>query len=464
MLRPPCLAPILVVLAACGGEADFVPPPPPSASDLAALVDDETRADIEAATRAVEARPAAPQAWDALGKAYEVADMNDRAETCYLAAAGLAPDEPRHPYRAAVCAGRQGEPERALEHLDRALGLADGYGPGWRRRGTWLLELGRTDGAREAFLEAARLMAGKPDALVGLANTALLDDDVDAALGYAKKAHELVPSDPYVRLVLGEALRRAGRTGEAAPHLAAGEGAVPTYADPWSESVARERNRDSDQMARARSLEQAGEYDAALAIYRDVARRRPDDTNVLLRHGIALVGAGKVPEAVRHFEDATRRFPGDFDLLVAQLTALRRAGAAEDAERRCAAIAERWPDRPEVHLARGSLLQDRGDTNGARAAFREAAAVAPEDLRAPMAEGQLLLRGGNAAAAARVLEARALDTAVRPSMEYFKLTLQAMLLARESTASVGRVYDRAVEVHGDEARRQLTREGAREPR
>ena len=129
-----------------------------------------------------------------------------------------------------------------------------------------------------------------------------------------------------MRLVLGDALRRSGQADEAAPHLAAGEGSRPTYADPWSEAITRARRRDEDAMQRAGELERKGRWAEALRVYEDVEIRRPDDTNVLLKKGLALSALERTADALRHFEEATRRFPGDYDLLVGQANALRRAG------------------------------------------------------------------------------------------------------------------------------------------
>lgn len=457
MARIPGLIAALLIVACSDPAPAFDPPAPPDHQAIAALVDPGTLADLGAATSRVNASPRDAAGWNALGGAYEIAAIHAEAEECYAAAAGLEPENPRHPYRAAICAALLGEIEQALEHLDRVIELDDDYGPAWRRRGVWTLELGMTAEARAAFERARTLLPDRSDALVGLAQVALLDDDVEAALGHARAAHDLAPEDPYPRLVLGDALRRSGRADEAAPHLAAGEGSRPSYVDPWSEAITRARRRDEDAMARAAQFESERRWVDALRIYEDVESRRPDDTKVLLKKGLALTSLERTADAVRHFEDATRRFPGDYDLLVGHVDALRRSGAREDALRISQSLTERWPDRAEAFLVRGRALDEGGQVSAARQAYQSAARLAPGDLRGPLFEGQLLLRRQRPAEAAEVLLPAALDKERRPTLIYFQLTLQAMIASRASSAQVGRVYDRAVELHGDAAKERFTR-------
>ncbi|MEE2941297.1 MAG: tetratricopeptide repeat protein [Planctomycetota bacterium] len=462
--RLPGLLGALLAAACSDPTPAFEPPPPPDHQAIADLVDAGTYADLEAATARVVASPRDAATWSALGGAYEVAAIHEEAERCYASAGELEPTSARHFYRAAICSALVGEIDRALEQVARVIELEEGYGPAWRRRGVWMLELGDTTGARAAFERAGELLPGRPDALVGLAQVALLDDDLEAALRHAEAAYALVPTDRYVRLVLGDALRRSGRAEDAAPHLAAGEGSRPTYADPWSEAITRARRRDEDAMQRAGELERKGRWAEALRVYEDVETRRPDDTNVLLKKGLALTALDRLAEAVRHFDEATRRFPGDYDILVGQADALRRAGASDEALRLVTNLTERWPGRAEAFLSRGRVLDDADDVRGARAAYREAARIAPEDLRGPLFEGQMLLRRQRPAEAAAALTPAALDPQRRPTLVYDQLTLQALVKSRAPSNQVGRVYGRAVEVHGDAAKERFTRGQGGAPR
>lgn len=453
----------LLAIAACGGSPAETPTPQPPApaATVRDFVDDATYSDIESATLAVNASLRSAAAWAKLGETYEVAAMQAEAESAYLSASQLAPDDPQHIYRAAIVAELQGETERALTALEAVLEMDPSYGPAWRRKGTWLLDLGRSAAAREAFEAAREKLADLPDAHIGLARTALLDDDIEGALAHARTAFRLAEGDAYVRLILGEALRRAGSDDEAAPHLLAGQGSSPSYRDPWSESVARRKNRDADLMEKAKKYEAERNYEGALVAYDEVLSRRPDDTGALLRRGTTLLALRRVDDAVRHFDQATQRFPGDYDLLVGQVSALRRMGSQEDAAARIEAIVERWPDRPMGFLIRGEVLNDIGRVGDARASFQRAATLAPKDLRAELFEARMLLRRERAPEAAAILTAAIARTDVVPSVTFFQSTLQAQILAGSPQDELERTYVRAVEAHGEEAKKALTKQGAR---
>ena len=453
----------LFAIAACGGSPaePVTPEAPPEAADLQGLVDESTLAEIESATRAVMSSLRSASAWSRLGETFEVASLSAEAESAYLSASSLAPEEPKHLYRAAITAEAQGETERAIEALGKVLDLDPGYGPAWRRKGTWLLDLGRSQEARSAFEEAGTRLAGAPDASIGLARTALLDDDIDGALRHARTAFRLAEDDPYVRLILGEALRRAGQDDEAAPHLQAGQGSSPSYRDPWSESIQRRRNRDANLMAKAKEHESKREFAAALAAYDEVLSRRPDDTNALLRRGTVLLALGRHEDSARHFEKATLRFPGNYELLVGQVSAIRRAGAREEALSRADAIIARWPERPTAFLIRGEILNDLGRVGEARRSYKKAAENAPKDLRPQMFEARMLLRRERAKEAAAILTSAITRTDVVPSLLFFQTTLQAQFMAGVSQSEIDRTYQRAVEVHGDKAKAALTKSGDR---
>ncbi|MEV1289497.1 cytochrome c-type biogenesis protein CcmH [Micromonospora sp. NPDC049679] len=79
-------------------------------------------------------------------------------------------------------------------------------------------------------------------------------------------------------------------------------------------------------LALARSLEQQGRYAAAVELYRDVLRRRPDD-QLRLRLAFALIRAGEAPEAARVAEQVLAVRPDDPDTLLMLGLARREAGS-----------------------------------------------------------------------------------------------------------------------------------------
>ncbi|MEM8713302.1 MAG: tetratricopeptide repeat protein, partial [Planctomycetota bacterium] len=143
------LAVILGLLTGCGSEATPSPelPSPPDPKAVAGGLDEALIDTLDELTSKVQSDPSQHDAWEALGAAYEASRVFAGAHVAFGAAASLRPDEPRLWYRAAITAGRFGEVELALERLAKVLELAPDYGPAWRRKGTWLLDLGRADEA-----------------------------------------------------------------------------------------------------------------------------------------------------------------------------------------------------------------------------------------------------------------------------------------------------------------------------
>ena len=434
-----------------GGGGSLELPSAPDTSNLAELVDDDTRSRILAAESARASDTSSSSAWAKLGRSYEAASLESQAETCYLAASLLEPGEPRHHWRAAISAERQGEHDRAFEHLDRVLALAPDYGPAWRRAALWRLESGDINGARKAVARAEPLLGLVPDAFVVKARIALLADDLDGALEAAREAHRRAPKDPYVRLILGEALRRKGEVHEASPHLTAGRGSTPSFVDPWSESASRERSRDTLLVEEGRRLESEGRLDEALQRYDEVLLRRPDDSNVLHRKGVTLLAANRGVEALVHLNEAHHLLPGDFDIAVARIGALSAAGEKAEARRSAEELISQFPRRPSPYLALGQLLGDDGEIDAARAQFAQAARLVPGDVRPPMLEGRLLIQANRFQEAVDVLSQGLNIEGVRPPIPYFSLLLGAQARAGETEPTIRATYERAREIHGEAA-------------
>ncbi|MEL6712653.1 MAG: tetratricopeptide repeat protein [Planctomycetota bacterium] len=454
------LGPLLALpLFACGDDgappspSDL--PAPPDTSRLAELVDDISRAEIVRADAALSRDPGSVAAWSALGNAYEAAHLETRAEECYRAAAALEPAEPRHHYRSAITAQRTGEIDRALRALERTVELDPDYGPAWRRLALWRVDTGDVDGARAAVARAAPLLRGVTDAHVVRVRVELLADDAERAVEAAREAFRIDADDPYVRLVLGEALRRAGRSDEAAPHLAAGQNSTPRFTDPWSVDVARLRNRDADLATEGTRLEKEGRFAEALAAFEKVLARRPDDSNMLHRKGAALLGLGRNEDALEHLEAAHRTLPGDYDIALTRVRALRALNRMDDALTAADAIAARWPDNVQGLVVVGQLRADAGRLEPALETLRRATRLDPRDTRARIVLGRLLAQNRRFAEAVEVLEAGLESAPQAPPLAYYKLLLAAQSYAGLPETRIQATYARAVDAHGDAAQSLL---------
>ncbi|MEM9800091.1 MAG: tetratricopeptide repeat protein, partial [Planctomycetota bacterium] len=288
MSRP--LFPLTATLGlalSCGGASPSAIEPP----DLAAVedvLDVDAFSELSGLTEAVAARPREAESWRALARAYETNELPAQAADAYEAAFAIEPDDAQTAYRAALKARQALDVDRAARLMAEVLELEPGYGPAWRRRGLWQLEAGDVVAARNSFERAAERLPGEPDGPLCLARAALLADDVSEAVEQAKVARERAPDDAYVQLVYGTALRRAGRVDEAAPFLTRGQGATPSFADPWSAAVSRDESRDEALAKRAEELEAKRLWDQAAEVWSELLDRRPDDSMVMRRLGLSL--------------------------------------------------------------------------------------------------------------------------------------------------------------------------------
>ena len=184
-------------------------------------------------------------------------------------------------------------------------------------------------------------------------------------------------------------------------------------------------------LALARSMEAAGQWDAAAEAYQTTLAARPQHAHALHRLAVVRVRQGRPNEAEELFERALEANPGNANLFadVGYLDLLRgRDAAAERNLRQALALA---PTHAAARGNLGSALARQGKTDEALAAFRAAGAgpAARSDLafalaaagRADAARDQLALfdlpaAGGDDGAAARVRHlAAVLDRAVDPA-------------------------------------------------
>jgi tetratricopeptide (TPR) repeat protein len=157
---------------------------------------------------------------ECLGQIYTVLLRWDAAETAFAEAASLtsaAEDARRSALFAqagnAALAG--GHPERALPHLDAAIGVP-GIGPlargqGEIDRGRALVALGRLEDAVEALAAAQRYAPDDPDAWLLGATVARRRGDYAAAQRQIEVAGKLAAADPEVGLEAGVIAMLDGR-------------------------------------------------------------------------------------------------------------------------------------------------------------------------------------------------------------------------------------------------------------
>ena len=345
-------------------------------------IDAELRNALQTLHDAALQEPKSGERRGQLAMAYDVNDFQQRAILVYEQAAKLAPEEPDWPYfRALLLARAATDYEAALQSLDAALPLDDGYVPAWLWRGEWLRELKRPQEAQAAYERARDLGAGAP-ALVGLAHLLLAAGRDDEAVALLEPSNAEQP-DPRIDRLLGRAYRAIGRDDDARIAMARGRSApAMQWLDPKLARRVPLIAGYSNRLKHAQNLIQAGRQKDALAIAKMLVKERPDDVTAINTLVWSYAALGRFAEARLALRDGLAKFPNE----------------------------------TRLHLMLANAHKERGDIGSARRELERVLALAPDNARALEQLGWLLARRGRPEEGITLLE-RALEKGAREPKE-----------------------------------------------
>ncbi len=196
-------------------------------------------------------------------------------------------------------------------------------------------------------------------------------------------------------------------------------------------------------MREAEALRRAGRPGEALARYERAAARAPSRPDIVLAAAMTFIEAGDDAQALRLTRAVLEKRPdqGDAHLLLGHLECRRgRFTAAEQAYRRAGELA---PDLVGVWAGLGSLLVDLNRPDEAEPAFRRAIALAPEAAGLRNALGEVLESLGRFDAAEAAFQA-ALDRAPDFVAAHVNIGNVRQRTARFAEAAVA--YGKALEI------------------
>lgn len=346
---------LFALLFGCFGDPSTQLPSLP-AEHIDAELRDALTALHEAAAQQVDSGEARGE----LAMAYDVNDFHQRAIAVYGQAAKLTPDEFHWPYFRALLLAQAGtDYAAALESLDAAIALDDGYVPAWLWRGAWLRELKRPEEARIAYERAAQLGAGAP-AAVGLAHLLFAADRFDEVVATLEPLNAEQP-DPRVERLLGRAYRALGRSEDARIALARGQSA-PTmqWLDPKLARRAPLIAGYSNRLKHAQSLIQAGRAKDALTIATALVAQRPDDVTAINTLVWSYAALDRFAEARLALRDALERFPEEIRLHLMLANAYEQEGYVAGARRQLERVLALAPDHVRALEQLGWLLAQQG--------------------------------------------------------------------------------------------------------
>lgn len=351
----------LLLLVACGAEADAPPVLPPDAP-----VPQEVRAQLQAA------RLADPRLHARLLLANGLPDLACEALERQLRGETL-DDEFELRYLLAVALEQRDRPEQALAALERALVGNPGYAPGQRRRGGLLLLLGRGGEAEAALAIARDLDPSDPGATLLLARAALESGQFARARALASPiaSSGAKPASSLAAHLVAAADREAGQPDAAGARRPAITD--PAWSDPIVDSVKALRGGPRMGVARGRALLDAGRVLEAIEVLQDQVREQPDSVAALGALAGALCSARRFDEAHAALESARQRMPGHNRVPLLRAEVHAAAGDLPSAVRSARRSISIQPEFAPAHGRLGSYLRAMGDEAGAAAAMAEAA-------------------------------------------------------------------------------------------
>ena len=349
--------------------------------------DEELRHYLNELMQSIRALPASGLPRGRLGMAFEANGFLAPALASYDQAAMLAPEDFRWPYFGALLAGREGRFQEALDRLESALAIDADYAPAWLWRGDWLLQLGRSEAARNAFRQAETLGA-ETQAAFGLA---LVDIALERFADAVARLEPLAAESRSARIqrALGQAHRALGNVKAARRALARGRAPGPLEWDDPRQEQKMSHARGYASFDHAQALSSGGRARQAIPIFERLRQWHPDERcadddghfftcNLLNSLGIAHARAGRLAPAIEIARQGLTLRP-DFAPFHVSLASHYReqrnwAQALHHIDR---AIALN-PASGHAHAQRGRLLFAEGRQADAKSAFETALGLEPE--------------------------------------------------------------------------------------
>ncbi len=344
------------------------------------------------------------EAFGEMGKLYFVYDLTGLAETSFLNAQTLRPADFRWPHYLSVIYVLDGELEKALEALGRALQLEPGNPAALVRQGDVFYETGDLEAATESYRAALTLHPNSAAAYYGLGRVAFLQGDYSQAIQHYEHALRLQPAANSMHHALGMAYRQAGDLDRARAHLGQNRGGRVRIDDPllsqlgsllqssqmyFDAGVDAMKKGDYDEALRqfsiARDLKpddylipynialgllRTGQEDEAIKWLQTAVENNPDFRNGHFNLATMLAGKGRLEEAAYHFGEAHRIDPEDAEAALEWATALGLTGEQDQAIAALRDLLEMHPNHSDALLNLGILLAQTQQIDEAVEVFR----------------------------------------------------------------------------------------------
>jgi tetratricopeptide (TPR) repeat protein len=287
-------------------------------------------------------------------------------------------------YELGIALGANGQGDRALAALRRAVTLKPDMPAAWRALGDHLTAIGDASGADDAYAQGIKYSTRDPRLMEAAAH--LCDGRLARAEGLLREHLKAYPTDVAAIRMLAEVAARLGRYADAESLLTRSLELSPSFA-PARHNLAivlHRQGRFADALAELDVLIRAeptnpgyhilqaavfgrlGDYAESIRAYEKVLAEYPAQAKVWMSYGHALKTAGRQSDAIVAYRRSIAITPhlGEAWWSLANLKRVRFDDADVRAMRAQLAESLADEDRLHFHFSMGKALEDAGDYAG----------------------------------------------------------------------------------------------------
>ena len=319
-------------------------------------------------------------------------------------------DHPDALHLLGVVALQQGNPQRAVELINRAIAVNPSVAAFHGNLAEAYRALGQPERAAGCCQVALRLQPNYPEAANNLGLAWLAQDKLEAAATQFREALRLKPGVAMVHNNLGNALRLQGNRAQAIDQfqraLAIDPGLAEAHTNlgqlllelrrlPEAAHHCREAVRLRPNFPEAHNnlgnvLREQSRLTDAKACYVEALRLNPDLAMTYNNIGQAVQEEGRLDDAVTWYQKALQLEPGSARIHGNLASALAEQEKQAEATAEYQRALELDPNHAEAHHGLGTIVHDEGDFPGAAARFREALRLKPDLVAAHTSLGTVL--------------------------------------------------------------------------
>jgi len=234
--------------------------------------------------------------------------------------------------------------------------------------GLTLYNQGRTEEAKDHYLEALRIKPDYVDALNNLGAALNKQGRLEEAIEHYLQALRIKPDYVNAHTHLGNALDKQGRTAEAIDH--------------YLQALRIKPDDEQAHYTLGIALERQGRTAEAIDHYSQALRIKPDYVRACNKLGIALAKQGHIDESIDHFLKALLTHPDDAETHSNLGNALAKQGRIEEAIDHYLQALRIKPDYQKAHNNLGAAFLRKGNIKGAIDHFRKALQINPDYVTA----------------------------------------------------------------------------------